>query len=197
MGSIFFYKYLYHRCFCFCLCLFLRLLRGWPMWRGWTTCTETSELLTSWWETTWFAKWQILVWRASLKTMNIRPGKVKTWPKLADSSYVLTLRLTVVPQLFIECWIYRPDEWILKAKMLLFFLIIIILGLLVCLVTLRIVEIIDLTTRLYMATLFYYSLLRTLNDYCNVREGVFWFQISAIHSWVFADVFLHLPLTYV
>ena len=55
----------------------LRLLRGWLMWRGWTMCTETSELLTSWWEITWFAKWLISVWLASLRIMNILPGKVR------------------------------------------------------------------------------------------------------------------------
>lgn len=40
-------------------------------------CTETSELLTSWWEITWFAKWLILVWLASLRIMSILLGKVR------------------------------------------------------------------------------------------------------------------------
>lgn len=48
------------------------------MWRGWTTCTETWELLTSWLGITWSAKWLTLVWHVSLKIMNTLPDKVKS-----------------------------------------------------------------------------------------------------------------------
>ncbi len=81
------------------LCLFLRLLQGWLMWRGWTMCTETSELQTSWWEITWFAKWQTLVWLASLKIMNILPDKVRDQEGVFISINV-SVCSTVIPHVF-------------------------------------------------------------------------------------------------
>lgn len=78
------------------------------MWRGWTMCTETSELPTSWWEITWFAKWLILVWLASLRITNILPGKVR--PKV-DSG--------VVP--VCELWAHQPkNEIFFRDSCLLF-----------------------------------------------------------------------------